>query len=105
MNFLLEVSYLKKSNMNFLLLFLRTKGFQTHLRICANANMFVFERTHENRLFALFAWFSRAALLAGIVKTATGKACNECKTLGQFGLDGLCLNARTQIQFSKQQFS
>jgi len=36
--------------------------------------------------FALFAWFSRAALLAGIAKTATGKACNECKTLGQLGL-------------------
>jgi len=32
------------------------------------------------------AWFARAALLAGIPKTATGKACNECKTLGQLGL-------------------
>ena len=29
---------------------------------------------------ALFAWFALAALLAGIGKTATGKACNECKT-------------------------
>jgi len=28
----------------------------------------------------------RAALLAGIAKTATGKAYNECKTLGQLGL-------------------
>jgi len=36
--------------------------------------------------FALFEWFAGAALLAGIVKTATGKACNECKTLGQLGL-------------------
>jgi len=36
--------------------------------------------------FALFTWFARAALLAGIIKTATGKACNECKTLGQLGL-------------------
>jgi len=36
--------------------------------------------------FALFAWFARAALLAGIAKTATGKACNQCKTLGQLGL-------------------
>jgi len=34
----------------------------------------------------LFAWFARAALLTGIAKTATGKACNECKTLGQLGL-------------------
>jgi len=36
--------------------------------------------------FALFAWFTRAALLVEIAKTATGKACNECKTLGQLGL-------------------
>jgi len=36
--------------------------------------------------FAFFAWFSRAALLAGIAKTATDKACNECKTFSQLGL-------------------
>jgi len=36
--------------------------------------------------FALFALFTLAALSAGIVKTATDKACNECKTLGQLGL-------------------
>jgi len=36
--------------------------------------------------FALFAWLARAALLAGIVKAARDKACNECKTLGQLGL-------------------
>jgi len=36
--------------------------------------------------FALLAWFIRAALLAGIATTATDKACNECKTLGQLGL-------------------
>jgi len=36
--------------------------------------------------FALFAWLARAALLAGIVKAARSKACNECKTLGQLGL-------------------
>jgi len=36
--------------------------------------------------FALFAWFTRAALSAGIAKTATDKACNEYKTLGQLGL-------------------
>jgi len=34
--------------------------------------------------FALFAWFPRAELLAGIVKTATGK---ECKTFGRLRLD------------------
>jgi len=36
--------------------------------------------------FALFAWFGQAALLAGVAKTATGKACNEYKTLGKLGL-------------------
>jgi len=36
--------------------------------------------------FALLAWFAQAALLAGIAKTATGKACNECETLGHLGL-------------------
>ena len=36
--------------------------------------------------FALFAWFPWAVLLAGIAKTTTGKACNECKTLGQLKL-------------------
>jgi len=36
--------------------------------------------------FALFAWFARAVLLAGIAKTATGKALNECKRLGHMGL-------------------
>jgi len=35
--------------------------------------------------FALFVWFARAALLAGIAKTVTDKA-YECKTLGQLRL-------------------
>jgi len=35
--------------------------------------------------FALFAWFAQGARQAGI-KTATGKACHEYKTLGQLGL-------------------
>ena len=49
----------------------------------------MFERTHEkgNRLCVLHcAWFARAVLLAGITKTAPGKACNKYKTLGQLGL-------------------
>jgi len=33
-----------------------------------------------------FLWFARAALLVGIVNTATGKAYNNYKTLGQLGL-------------------
>jgi len=45
--------------------------------------------------FALFVRFARAALLAGIAKTATDKAYNECKALGQLGL--VCLNARTHM--------
>jgi len=36
--------------------------------------------------FALTAWFAWTELLAGIAKTTTGKACNECKTLGRLGL-------------------
>jgi len=36
--------------------------------------------------FAIFAWFAQAVQLAGIAKTAIGKAYNECKTLGQLGL-------------------
>jgi len=35
--------------------------------------------------FAFFAWYARAELLAGIAKSATGKACNECNTLGRLG--------------------
>jgi len=47
---------LKKSNVNFLLdviLFLWTKGFQTHLGICVNANVCVFGWTPESRLYVL----------------------------------------------------
>jgi len=36
--------------------------------------------------FTLFVWFARSELLAGIAKTATGKACKECKTYGRLGL-------------------
>jgi len=39
----------KKSNVNLLLgviRFIRTKGFQTLLRVCVNANVCMFERTH-----------------------------------------------------------
>jgi len=44
-------SYFQKLNVNFLLeviLFLWTKGFQTYLCICVNANVCVFERTNES---------------------------------------------------------
>jgi len=37
--------------------------------------------------FVLFVWFAWAELLAGIIKAETGKAYNECKTLGRLELD------------------
>ena len=80
---------LKRSNVNVLLeliLFIWTKGFQAHLRICVNANVCVFERTYESRLFCALYMVYLGALLAGIAKTATGKAWYERKTLGQLGL-------------------
>jgi len=36
--------------------------------------------------FALLSWFARAELLADIANIPTGKAGNECKTLGRLGL-------------------
>ena len=72
----------KKSNVNLLLgviLFIRTKGFKTLLRICVNANVYVFERTHDSVFCALCTVFPGSAVITGIVKTATDKPCNECK--------------------------
>jgi len=43
---------------------------------------------------ALFAWFAWAVLLAGITKTATGKASNKYKALCSIGT-GPGLNAQT----------
>jgi len=92
----------KKAEVNVLLeatLFLQTKGFQTHLGICVNAYVCALERTQEkdNRICVLrSAWFTRAQLLTGIAKNATGKACDECKPLGRIWT-GLCPNARTQM--------
>ena len=66
----------KKSKVNFVLeiiLFLWTKGFQTHFCICVNVNVCILQRKLERKsavCFALFAWFARAALFSGIVKTA-----------------------------------
>ena len=45
--------------------------------------------------FGLFLWFARAALLAGIVSTATGKH-KPMQNTWSIGT-GLCLNARTQM--------
>jgi len=53
--------------------------------------------------FALFAWFARAELLTCIAKAATGKACNECKTLGHLGL--VCVKMLGhQCSFSNRRF-
>jgi len=54
------------------------------------------EHMRVNLCFALFAWLARSALLAGITKAATGKACKECKTSGQLGVL-FFLNALTQM--------
>jgi len=56
----------------------------------------MFERTHESRLFCVLYMCAREALLTGIVTTSTGKACNECKTLGQMGL--LCSDTNVVFQ-------
>jgi len=52
-----------KSKVTFLLeviLFLSTNGFQTHLGICTNANLCMFESSHErgNRLCVLRSLYS-----------------------------------------------
>jgi len=44
------------------------------------------ENMRVGYVFRALLWFARAALLAGIVKTATDRAYNECKTLGQLGM-------------------
>jgi len=53
--------------------------------------------------FALLAWFARVALLAGIAKTATGKTCNEWKTLIKWGWS--VFKWSDTMLFSKQPFS
>jgi len=50
----------------------------SHLCLCKCVR--VWKNTWQSTVcFALFPWFTRAVLLVGIVKTATDKACNECK--------------------------
>jgi len=44
------------------------------------------EHMRVDYVLCALLWFARAALLAGIVNTATDKVCNECKTLRQLGL-------------------
>jgi len=46
-------------------------------------------------VFCALHGFPQAELLAGIIKTTTGKACSVWKTLGQLKLEtGLCFNAQ-----------
>jgi len=73
------------------ILFLYEQRVFKHIFAFVSMHVCTFKRTHErsNRLcVALIAWFAWAALLAGITVSATskGKACNECKTLGQLGV-------------------
>jgi len=67
------------------ILFLRINGFSPLLVICANTYVCTSRNNTWERLqticFALFAWFARSDLLAGIAKTETYKACSWCKHL------------------------
>jgi len=77
--------YLKSQNVNFLPEVILQYFFEQ--RAFKHISAIVLMQMCASRLcFALFAWFARAELLAGIVKAATGKACNECKAFGQLGL-------------------
>jgi len=83
------------SNMNLLLgvmLFLEQRAFKHFfafvlMQMCACLK----EHMQSTVCFALFAWFTRAALSAGIVKTAIKHA--------------MSANARTQMWFAKKPFS
>jgi len=78
----------KKSNVNFFLeviLFISTKGFQTHLGICVNVNVCVFGRTPESRLFgALYMVCPGSAVSWN--RQECNRLCNGCKTRGKLGL-------------------
>jgi len=84
-------SYSKKAKCEFLA---RSHNYFFEQRVFKNIFAFVLmqmcaclkKHMRVGCVFALFACFAWAALLAGITKTATGKACNECKTLSQLGL-------------------
>jgi len=56
-----------------------------------------------DNVFCALHGLPRHALLTGIARTATGKACNECKALGQMGL--VCVEMlRHKCNFPKSQF-
>jgi len=83
------------------ILFLWTKGFETYLGICVNANVCIFERTRESRLFCAPYMFCPGSAVS----------CNRpyCKRQSMRWVQnnwstgtGLCLNARTQMYFPKQ---
>jgi len=79
----------KKSKVNFFSYYFFEQRDFKHIFLFVLMQMCTCLKEHmrvDYTCFALFARFARAALLAGIAKAATGKACNECKTLGQLGL-------------------
>jgi len=89
----------KNSKMTFVLeviLFLWTKGFWTHLCICANANAFILERTHErgNRLYMFYVL---CMVCLGSPVSSNRQNCNRqsmqrVQNTWSIGT-GLCLNA------------
>ena len=114
------LAILKKSRVNFVLeviglLFLWTKGFQTHLCICVNANVcmlvdylshiFFHVTSRVTMCFALFTWFAQAALLQQLESSRLQQAKHTTGAKHRSIGTGLCLNARTQMYLSKQPFS
>jgi len=98
-----QLSYriFEKSNMNFLLgvkLFIRTKCFQTHLRICVNANLCVCLKEHMT-VHCVFCALFMVCLGSAVScnrQTATDKAFQRVQNSWSIG-SSLCLNARTQM--------
>jgi len=77
-----------KSNVDFLSYYFYEQRAFKHIitfvlmRMCACLK----EHMRVDYVFCFLSLVARAALLAGIAEAATGKACSECKILGQLGL-------------------
>jgi len=92
-------SYLKKIKCELLLeviLFLCTKGFQTHFRICVNADVCVFERTHESRLFCALYMVCLGSAVRWNRQDCNRQSMQRVQNTWSIPT-GLCLNARTQM--------
>jgi len=86
------------------ILLLWTKGFQTCLGISVNANMCMFERTHESPLVCSLYKVCQRSTLSWNRQDCNRKSMQRAQNTWSIGT-GLCLIARKQILFSKQPFS